>query len=113
MLNAQGDMNTWAIFWYASIFRRKGLCLHPRQSYVQNIGHDDSGTHTHQSSMFDVVLNSGRVERWCEASSFNELALTRLKEYFRSITSFRVKLRMVFEPIFGYFKRSNRARRGE
>ena len=110
MLNAQGRMNTWAVFWYASIFRREGLCLHPRQSYVQNIGHDDSGTHTSQSSAFDVVLNSCRVESWCETYSCNDLALTRLKTYFRSVTSFRVKARMLCETILCNFQHLSRAR---
>jgi hypothetical protein len=43
--NAEGRMKTWAILWYASIFLRGGLNLHPRQSLVENIGHDHSGTH--------------------------------------------------------------------
>ena len=35
--NNQGIINTWAIFWYASVFLRKGLCLHPARSYIENI----------------------------------------------------------------------------
>jgi GT2 family glycosyltransferase len=98
-LNARGAMNTWAIFWYASVFQRKGLCLHPRQSYVQNIGNDDSGTHTRESTVFDVVLNPVRIEQWCESGTIDELALARLKAYFRASTSWYVKLRMAVESI--------------
>lgn len=43
--NAEGAMNTWAIFWYATIYENGGLCLNPSQSYVDNIGHDGSGVH--------------------------------------------------------------------
>ena len=42
-LNAAGAMDTWAIFWYATIFKKNGLCMSPRHSYVQNIGFDGSG----------------------------------------------------------------------
>lgn len=43
--NAKGKMNTWAIFWYATLYEKGGLCLNPSQSYVDNIGHDGSGVH--------------------------------------------------------------------
>jgi hypothetical protein len=42
--NAKGTLKTWAVFWYASVFQRRGLCLHPRSSLVKNIGFDGSGT---------------------------------------------------------------------
>jgi len=44
-LNASGRFNTWAIFWYASIFQHNGLCLNPAESYILNIGLDGSGMH--------------------------------------------------------------------
>ena len=43
--NKSEDINTWAIFWYATIFKRNGLCLNPTYSYVENIGFDGSGVH--------------------------------------------------------------------
>ncbi len=43
--NARGDIRTWAVFWYATIFRNDGLCLAPYRSYAENIGFDGSGTH--------------------------------------------------------------------
>ena len=43
--NAAGRTNTWAIFWYATIFERGGFCLNPARSFVQNIGLDGSGEH--------------------------------------------------------------------
>lgn len=41
--NANGDINTWAIFWYATIFINNGYCLNPTKTLVNNIGHDGSG----------------------------------------------------------------------
>ena len=39
--NIEGKINTWAIFWYASIFLRNGLCLAPTKSLCKNIGFDN------------------------------------------------------------------------
>ncbi len=41
--NKFGISKTWAIFWYATIFKEKGLCLTPLSSLVNNIGNDGSG----------------------------------------------------------------------
>lgn len=43
MANHTGTLRTWAVFWYASVFMRGGLCLHPRECLVHNCGFDGSG----------------------------------------------------------------------
>jgi hypothetical protein len=43
--NLNGKMNTWAIFWYASVFLNKGYSIHPTYSLVENIGFDGTGVH--------------------------------------------------------------------
>lgn len=43
----RGEIDSWAIRWYASVFMRNGLVLYPRQTLVQNGGLDGTGTHTH------------------------------------------------------------------
>ena len=44
--NKQKIIKTWAIFWNATIFWNKGLCLNPVLSYTKNIGFDENSTHT-------------------------------------------------------------------
>ena len=44
-MNLNGNLNTWAIFWYASVYLNDGVSLHPYPSLVQNIGFDGSGVH--------------------------------------------------------------------
>jgi len=57
--NKNRDLNTWAIFWYATIFLKKGLCLYPKQSMVKNIGFDGSGVHCgDESNRYRVVLKA-------------------------------------------------------
>ncbi|EPC4025095.1 hypothetical protein ACRZOU_000785 [Aeromonas salmonicida] len=43
--NADGKIRTWAVFWYATIFKHGGLCLNPSRAMTTNIGFDGSGTH--------------------------------------------------------------------
>jgi hypothetical protein len=40
-----GQVDSWAIRWYLSVYLRSGLTLFPRASLVENIGFDGSGTH--------------------------------------------------------------------
>ncbi len=42
---AVGNIDSWAIRWYLSVFFANGLTLFPTQSLVSNIGFDGSGTH--------------------------------------------------------------------
>ncbi|MCB1471234.1 MAG: glycosyltransferase [Rhizobiaceae bacterium] len=44
--NHAGLIDTWAIFWYATIFKNAGLCLTPVHCYARNIGFDGSGVHS-------------------------------------------------------------------
>ncbi len=43
--NKDGKLNTWAIFWYANIFLKNGLCLSPLKTLSKNIGFDDHSEH--------------------------------------------------------------------
>jgi len=47
--NVTGELNTWAVLWYASIFLNNGMCLYPRRTLVRNMGFDGTGTHCHKS----------------------------------------------------------------
>jgi hypothetical protein len=51
--NKSNEINSWAIFWYATIFLNKGLCLNPSKTFVLNIGHDGSGVHCDINSNFN------------------------------------------------------------
>jgi acetyltransferase-like isoleucine patch superfamily enzyme len=44
-LDARGEVDSWAVYWYASVLERGGLTLFPAKRLVQNIGYDGSGTH--------------------------------------------------------------------
>ena len=54
----RGRNESWAIRWHASLFLSGLLTLQPGRSFVQNIGMDASGTHSHRSAVFDTSLRS-------------------------------------------------------
>ena len=39
-------LNSWAIFWYSTIFNKQGLCINPIKSMTKNIGMGESATNT-------------------------------------------------------------------
>jgi hypothetical protein len=51
---SNGQIDSWAIRWYWSIFKINGYCLFPRNSYVDNIGFDDTATHGYLSAKFSL-----------------------------------------------------------
>ncbi len=57
LANKDGKINTWAIFWYATIYKNGGLCVNPSKSFITNIGHDNSGTHCKSTNEYLSELN--------------------------------------------------------
>jgi hypothetical protein len=55
--NKDKKINTWAIFWYATIFKQNGLCLNPSQSFIKNIGHDESGTNCGYNDNYGSIFS--------------------------------------------------------
>ena len=84
VLNKYNQINTWAVYWYASIFSRQGLCLNPVKSFVKNIGHDGSGTHCNDDSYVDnVVLNTNDCMRFVTNISEDYETVEQVKLYFK------------------------------
>jgi len=44
--------DTWAIFWYATVFVNRGLCIYPKKSLVKNIGFGEFATNTKVKQFF-------------------------------------------------------------
>ncbi len=65
MLKSQsmGALDSWAILWYAKVFLKNGLCLHPAISLVDNIGLDGSGIHCDSSEVYASDLLNARLTR--------------------------------------------------
>jgi len=85
--NQKGRLNTWAIFWYASVYLQNGLSLHPKDSFAKNIGHDGEGVHCAKSSLFDVELIERYPIYFTNKIEENNEARKRFENFFNSIKS--------------------------
>lgn len=55
--NNKGLIDTWFVYWYASLFLNNGLALYPSRSLVLNIGFDGTGVHCGVSDNLAVALS--------------------------------------------------------
>lgn len=84
MLNKEEKINTWAIFWYATIFKQNGLCLNPTQTFVENIGHDASGVHCGESCSFSSDLSLNNHVKFPDRFEENEIVVKRIQDFYKS-----------------------------
>jgi len=85
LLNSKGKINTWAIFWYASVYLNNGLSLHSKESFVRNIGHDGSGIHCVETNKFESKLADKYNISFTKEIIHSDLARQRYIEYFKSL----------------------------
>ncbi|NTW43170.1 MAG: glycosyltransferase [Anaerolineaceae bacterium] len=83
--NASGKINTWAIFWYATIFLHNGLCLNPTVSYVQNIGTDGSGENCGRSDFFLANHDAVEVSIFPDVVEESSIAIDRICRFYASL----------------------------
>lgn len=83
--NENGLINTWAVFWYASVFQVNGLCLHPAFSMVNNIGHDGTGENCREGGDFSTILARNSIKYFEKNITESVLAHARTKEFFLGI----------------------------
>lgn len=80
-----GRVDSWAIRWYASAFLADMVTLYPRESLVENIGHDGSGSHCDPSDDYRVDLASPGDLSWPDKVEEDQAMRRAFVGYFRSI----------------------------
>jgi hypothetical protein len=81
---AEGKSTCWDIRWHASAFLENKLTLYPGKSLVNNIGHDNSGTHCVTTQSYEVALAEEPVN--VEVDVFHdELAYAAFADFFRTL----------------------------
>jgi hypothetical protein len=93
--NMHGRVNSWFIRWYASIFLKNGLCLHPGKSLVNNIGLDRTGVNSYKSNVFDQEV--------AQDVMINNIQLKFNKRVVRKYRRFNWKVKLKHFP--EYFQR--------
>lgn len=80
--NQVGKSNTWAIFWYATIFENNGLCLNPAQSFVLNIGNDGTGENCVGTARFSANKLGQTFNDLPACNEESTLAVQRIKAFY-------------------------------
>lgn len=75
-------INSWAIRWYLSVFNNDGLVLYPRESMIQNIGTDGSGTHSDVDKAYRVSLATKPITQFPEEIEENTEAFEAIKTFY-------------------------------
>jgi hypothetical protein len=83
LANKEEKINTWAIFWYASIFENKGLCLNPTETFVNNIGLDGSGVHCGANTSYLSKLNTKKSLNFETKIEESVIALERIQLFYK------------------------------
>lgn len=104
VLNKKNEINTWAIYWYATFFLHDGLCLNPIKSLVQNIGFDGSGQNCGTSNLYATdEVKLLKVEDFTTDGTVNDFMVDKIKLYYheklKSNNSFIEKLRTIYNQL--------------
>lgn len=83
--NDKGLINTWFVYWYATLFLRKDLALFPGKSLVKNIGMDGSGVHCGIDHDYDVEPSASAVNVLPILLRESEEAVRRHESFFQSV----------------------------
>jgi hypothetical protein len=74
-------ISSWAVRWCYTHYKHNAYCLYPIFSKIQNIGADNSGTHTPKTDKFDVNLEEKEYKLSANIVP-NILILKELKKFF-------------------------------
>lgn len=87
----EGKLDSWNIRWHASVTLNGGLCLHPNESLVENIGIDGSGTHCNSSNAFDVSLGNKNSFEFTPNVEESREFYAAIKAFYQKINSGRMR----------------------
>jgi Glycosyl transferase family 2 len=98
---AEGKYQSWNTIWHSVVFLNDGLCLHPTQSLVSNIGHDGSGVNCEPDEEFgknDVLADQVPVAeiQLVEHEGARSFYLSQHSFKYRFIFKVRHYLRYIF-----------------
>jgi len=100
----KGKINTWAVFWYATIFNKNGLCLCPTQSYVKNVGHGDGEHCKDQSRLDNTQLNTNKRARFSDDLAEDATIINQIKVHLAGLkTGYFARLKLYLRTHYNYF----------
>lgn len=110
--NYDGTLNTWAIYWYSTIFLNNGLCLTPSKTLVQNIGFGENATNTKYSGKKLVESNelSQDIVLKKQTEIFDNKSINLIIKYYKinQDSLFMNLVKFVYFDILFYFRKKNK-----
>jgi hypothetical protein len=86
--NRRGSLKTWAVKWHSVIKLYNGKVLHPKISYVANIGFNGSGENCGKANIEGSINNQLDLDVSAAEKYSEKVALQRLEKYFKKRYSF-------------------------
>lgn len=100
LLNKKKRINTWAIYWYANILKKEGLCVNPAQAFVKNIGNDGTGVNCDATDIFESKVSLKKEIYFSTEYIESKLAIERVKYFYKkSRTPILIKIKTVIKYI--------------
>ncbi len=96
--------NSWSIRWYGSMFLKKKLTLFPPESYVDNIGMDQSGIHSIKTNDYKskIIKKYKKIKRIpVEESKYH---FHKMKFFFTKINKKNIFLNKIKKKIYSIIK---------
>ena len=104
LANAKGKLKTWAVKWHAVIKLKNGKVLHPKTSFVLNIGFSGNGENCSKGESLGSINNDLKLNVSDAENLNNDLAINRLRDYFKKRYSFPQKvIRKIKSYFYGIF----------
>lgn len=96
--NVSGELDTWLVRWYASVYLRGGLTVYPSRSLTRNIGFVRGGTNSGPGRMAKT-FNSQPVRRQMPRLDWNSIGGSENPEFAAALEDFyRWQLRQWTRP---------------
>ena len=100
----KGKINTWAVFWYATIFEKNGLCLCPTKSFVKNVGHGDGEHCKDENKLDNTDLNVKRKLTFSDDTIEDVVILSQIKSHLASLKKgWFARAKLYLRTHFRYF----------
>jgi len=95
-----GDVDSWGVQWYLSVFLNSGLVLFPRKTLISNSGFDFSGTHCRGRSEKDHIDESFCIAKFPVKLENDGPVLLRIQEYLRKNDTLKYRIMKTLKGLF-------------